>query len=77
MHKNISNKPQSFGENVLWIDGTKLDFISKSNQLYVYKIRKNEHHTCHEIWRELSYARLLCYIWYMGVWTYAEHYEVS
>lgn len=35
------DKPQSFWENVLWTDETKLELFGKSHQPYVYR-RKNE-----------------------------------
>ena len=35
------DKPQSFWENVLWIDESKLELFGKSHQLYVHR-HKNE-----------------------------------
>ena len=35
------DKPQSFWENVLWTDETKLELFGKSHQLYVHR-HKNE-----------------------------------
>ncbi|KAJ0051257.1 hypothetical protein NL108_017089 [Boleophthalmus pectinirostris] len=37
------DKPQSFWENVLWIEETKLELFVKTHQLYVHR-RKNETH---------------------------------
>ena len=64
------DKPQSFWENVLWTDETKLELFGKSHQLYVHR-RKNEAYkekntvpTC-ETWRRLGYVLgLLCCIWH-------------
>ncbi len=80
--KTCETKPQSFWENILWTDETKVELFGKGRHGTVYRKRnvafKEKKHspfsqTC---WRFKDILGLLCWFWHWLPWLCERYHEI-
>ncbi len=74
--KTYVTKPQSFWENILWTDETKLELFGKGHHGTVYRKRKEHSPYSQTWWRFKDVLGLLCCFWHWIPWLCERYHEI-